>query len=82
VSGDASILRLVLATGGLILSPLIGAIALGGVQHGIYRLFRSQPPMFPVLLLRGLMVMIAGIAAVVFYLKFGLGQSTTGPVPG
>jgi len=74
VNGDASILRLVLATGALIGGPIIGAIVLGGIQHGFYRLLRSEPPVFPILLLRGLMAMLALIAMTVFYLKFGLGM--------
>ncbi len=82
MNGDPSILRLVLATGALMAGPVIGAIVLGGVQHGIYRLFKSEPPIFPILLLRGLMVMLAVIAVTIFYLKFGLGQpSVPAPAP-
>ncbi len=79
MNGDASILRLVLATGALIGGPIIGAIVLGGIQHGVYRLLKSEPPVFPILLLRGLMGMLIIIAITVFYLKFGLGQPTLPP---
>ncbi|MBA3847508.1 MAG: hypothetical protein H0X45_12810 [Planctomycetes bacterium] len=79
MNGDASILRLVLATGALMAGPVIGAIVLGGIQHGVYRLLRSEPPVFPILLLRGLMGMLALIAITVFYLKFGLGQPSMPP---
>lgn len=76
MSGDANVVRLVGATAALVLTPIVGAIVLGGIQYGIYRLVRAQPPMFPILILRGLMLMIAFIAVMVFWLKFGLGQPT------
>lgn len=72
-----SVSRAVLSVVGLIFAPLIGGIVLGLLQLGIYRLLvgarlvaADRVPIFPVLLMRGLLVMLALIAIGVFYLKF------------
>ncbi len=58
--------------------PLIGVL-FGFVQLGVYRLLARLGairadgiPVFPILMLRGMLVMLAVIAAAVFYFKFGV----------
>ncbi|TVR46904.1 MAG: hypothetical protein EA402_02125 [Planctomycetota bacterium] len=64
---------------GLIFGPIIGAILLAFLQYGIYRgcsavglVDREAIPMFPILVFRGLIILLALIAAgafLAFYLK-------------
>jgi hypothetical protein len=74
--GPASILRGVFGIGLLMLGPLVGGIVLGGLQWAVYRSLvkagAMQPdsvPMFPILVMRGLILLIAVIAATLFWLK-------------
>lgn len=73
-----SILRLILATAALFLGPPLIGVLFGFIQLGIYRLLvrakavRDQDvPMFPILFLRGMMILIAIVAAHVFYYSAG-----------
>ena len=73
-----SILRLVLATLGLFLGPPLIGVLFGFIQLGVYRLLvrakvltNEQVPMFPILFLRGMMILIAIVAAHVFYYSAG-----------
>lgn len=69
---DASI-----GMGWLLLSgplALVLAALLGGLQYGLYRLLRvpsERSPIFPVLLLRGMLMVMAGIAVTAISIKFG-----------
>ena len=73
-----SVLRLVLATLGLILGPPLIGVLFGLIQLGVYRLLvrakaitAEQVPMFPILFLRGMMILIAIVAGHVFYYSAG-----------
>lgn len=73
-----SILRLILATLGLFLGPPLIGVLFGLIQLGIYRLLvrirvlrAEQVPMFPILFLRGMMILIAIVAGHVFYYSAG-----------
>jgi hypothetical protein len=74
--GEPSILRGIFGIALLIFGPLFGGIALGFVQAAVYKaLVKSgamrpdSVPMFPILMLRGMIALIALIAGVMFYLK-------------
>jgi hypothetical protein len=78
-SGSPDVLRFLAATIGLIVGPVIGAVLIGLIQLSLYKLFlklkwigAEDIPMFPILVMRGMFVILAVIAAVVFYLRFGL----------
>jgi len=73
-----SILRLILATFSLFLGPPLIGVLFAFIQLGVYRLLvgvkavRSEDvPMFPILFLRGMMILIAIVAAHVFYYSSG-----------
>jgi len=73
-----SILRLILATMALFLGPPLIGVLFGFVQLGVYRLLvrakavrAEDVPMFPILFLRGMMILIAIVAAHVFYYSAG-----------
>ena len=73
-----SILRLVLACLGLFLGPPLLGVFFAFLQLGVYRLLvrakaltDEQVPMFPILFLRGMMILIAIVAAHVFYYSAG-----------
>ncbi len=73
-----SILRLILATAALFLGPPLIGVLFGFIQLAIYRLLvrikaitNEQVPMFPILFLRGMMILIAIVAAHVFYYSAG-----------
>lgn len=74
--GAPSVLRGIFGIGLLLFGPLIGGTILGFLQLGVYKLLvksgAMQPdsvPMFPILVLRGLIALIAVIAATMFWLK-------------
>lgn len=80
-SGPPDILSGIFGIALLMLSPLVGAVVLGLLQLGVYRLLvrlgwvkPEAVPFFFVLMLRGMMLALALIAAVVFWLRFVEGR--------
>jgi len=74
--GAPSVLRGLFGIGLLILGPLVGGIFFAFVQLGLYRLLakmgaikKEHIPIFPVFVLRGMIIMIAIVAGVLFWLK-------------
>ena len=74
--GEPSVLRGIFGIGLLIFGPLVGGIVLGLVQLALYRglaaagvIQRDHIPIFPVFLLRGLILTCALVAGGLFYLK-------------
>ena len=70
--GAPSVLRGIFGIGLLLFGPLIGGTILGFLQLAIYKLLARAPesvPMFPILVLRGMIALIAFIAATMFWLK-------------
>ncbi len=73
-----SILRLLLATGVLFLGPIVFGILVGFMQYGGYRLAaragavkQEDIPIFPILFLRGMLVLLVVVAAHIFYFVSG-----------
>lgn len=70
--GAPSVLRGIFGIGLLLFGPLILGTILGFLQLAVYKLLRVAPasvPMFPILVLRGMIALIAIIAATLFWLK-------------
>lgn len=74
--GVPSIVRGIFGIGLLMFGPLIGGIVLGLGQLAIYKALvkagamnNESVPMFPILVLRGLILLIAVIAGTLFWLK-------------
>ena len=87
VPGPADIVRFIAATAGLILGPIVAAVAFGFLQLGVYKLLvrwgvlkPEDIPIFPILAMRGLLLMLVAIAIGVFYFKFGVDEPV-GPAP-
>ncbi|MBA3684568.1 MAG: hypothetical protein H0W72_04925 [Planctomycetes bacterium] len=73
-----SLLRLLFASSLLFLGPILFGIVVGFIQVGGYRLAtalgavkREDVPIFPILFLRGMMVLLALVAVHVFYFASG-----------
>lgn len=80
------VFRAILAVAGLIFGPILAGIMLGGLQWAFYKLLQKlglitpdDIPMFIILVMRGLFMVLAVIAVVVLYLKFGLGEPGFAP---
>lgn len=74
--GEPSVLRGIFGIALLIFGPIVGGIVLGLLQMGVYHGFAKAGmmkveniPIFPIFLMRGLIVMIAIIAGTMFWLK-------------
>lgn len=74
--GEPSVLRGIFGIALLIFGPIVGGIVLGLLQMGLYHglakagmMKVENIPIFPIFLMRGLIVMIAIIAGVMFWLK-------------
>jgi len=81
------VILLLLAIAGVIIGPIVLGLLIGAIQLGFYKLLKKAGmikdediPMFIILVMRGLFVLLAVIAIVVMYLKFGLGQPGFAPV--
>jgi hypothetical protein len=84
--GIWDIARLILAILAMIVGPILIGILIGAIQLGFYKLLKKAGmiveediPMFIILVMRGLFVLLAVIAIVVMYLKFGLGMPGFAP---
>jgi len=74
--GAPSILRGIFGIGLLMFGPLIGGVILGFAQLAVYKALvkagamqTDSIPMFPILVMRGLIILIAIIAGTLFWLK-------------
>ena len=74
--GVPSILRGIFGIGLLLFGPLIAGVLLGFLQLAVYKMLvksgamkADSVPMFPILVMRGMLGLIAVIAGVMFWLK-------------
>lgn len=74
--GEPNVLRGIFGIALLIFGPIVGGIVLGLLQMSLYHglakagvMKVEQIPIFPIFLMRGLILMIAIIAGMMFWLK-------------